>query len=1030
MQIENNHIKTSTCPISGYKIQESEDWIYRDLQSDYFIQVKLIGNNKLLFILNGFINYRIYKEQELFLDRLINQIFPSNQHFIIIHDYKNLRIHSLKIRREYINWNIKLSNRVDSLVFYNLSSILKVYIKAGILLTPQFKRTYIFSDYIDSITYLLNDEVAERYKDDSQAAITSPQTIENPDKFETEWDNVKTFDTIEGIKIKYISHSNWNYVSEETNFKCSYKLYEKQIILRTISGNQNLTDSIQSTEILDRIVEFFFPQGSSSYCLLIDANNFDDISYEGRRYLMKWGKRNKYRIKTTVYIGLSNISKQLIKLSRLVVKDYPVEFANSSSSFFQDRFGYKQNKLLKLDSSSVDRSFDQIWENEQKYIEVNHQQYKIIAPKNWEYYSTEEKFSLKIKCIDYSILVLQIAGKANYSNSKSAISLARSVIEILFGEHKTFCIINDYQEFIHASFRSRELVRNWFLKEIKARANSITITQTSLSINLAFKLVNLTVKDFKYYSFRSFDKALETLLINKSENRGTLNTIAEPFANPYFHEQWQIKKEYLSIGHKQYSVVHIENENIQLSKIQTSIINGHILLRKYQGTLTRVEQIEELIDKHEIVATKFFGKDIKPIIIYDLTQFESINLQARKATVKWMSEVFNNVEYFVYFGQNKMTRLAITLGKLISPKLHNLLTFNTIEESLEYIYKPKNNKKEQPDTLLQRKINLQSKNKKIKELEVELEKSKAEIRHGKEKIKDLFEILGKVSWDNNYQPIEYEIDENDVFSDIFNIVNMLQYDIQEIITEKTNLANKAIESEKLKSAFLANMSHEIRTPMNSIVGFSELLQRKENLDKESNQYLGIIGKNANQLLFLINDIIDFSKIEAGQIKLNPIKNNINTFIKDTLDSFYINPKLSKEEENGKVLLSSTLFITDDNLAYATFDEIRVRQILINLIQNAIKFTQEGEINVSYEIVHQFIKFKVKDTGIGIEEKKLKLIFERFQQANNSTTRDFGGTGLGLSICKGLCQLMGGGIKVNSELGNGSSFEFTIPYIKA
>ena len=1025
MLSSNDQITRSTCPISGYKITESKDWYYKDSQTNYYIQVKLIGDNNILVILNGRINLRIYKEQQLFFDKIINLLFPNNEHFILIHDYKNLHLRSLKLKDEYIRWNEKYSNRIDALVFYNLSSFQNIYVKAGALLSTKLKKILIFDNYSDSITHILNNEVIKQVANKNLSQTITPSPIGNSkNPFNTYWEKSKTYETIKDIDIKYIEKTEWTYKSEETDFVCSYKLYERQIISRTLSGHQNLTDSILSTEIINQIIDDFIPP-YSSFNILIDASNFNGISYEGRRYLMDWANKNKSRINSTVYNNIDIFTKNIIRLSRLAVKNYPVKFATDSKATLYEYFKGTQTKQTTVTTLFSENAFDAIWEKEKRFIDVNNQQYKIIAPKNWEYYSLEDNYVLKIKCVDYSIIILDVSGNANYSNSKVSIKLINLVIETLFGDQESFYILNDYRQYKHATLRSRELVKNWYLKEVRSRTKSMAITQTSLTINLAFKLINLTVKNFNYSSYLDFDKALEALLIAKFENissKENKQEKIEPFPNPYFYEQWLLKKEYLTVDHKQYRVVSIKNENIELNKIQTCIIDGHILLRKYWGTVSDIEQVEELIKSHNILVKEYFPSHIKPIIIYDLTNFERISLKARKATEKWTSEVSDQVEYFVYFGQNTITRVAISLSKLINSRFSNLLTFPNIEDTFNNIYKfEKEIKSKRPP------LKIQSKNNKIKELEAELKKSKKYIEHSQKKLKDLFEILGRVSWDNNYKPIEYEVDDNDTFSDIFNMVNMLQYDIQEIINEKIELANKAIESDQLKSSFLANMSHEIRTPMNAIVGFSELLKKNKAIDKESKQFLGIIGKNANQLLILINDIIDFSKIDAKQVKLNPIKNNINTFIQETLQSFYVNPKVSKEKEDGKILLSSKLFFSDDTLAYAHFDEIRVRQILTNLIQNAIKFTNEGEINISYEIIPNFIKFTVKDTGIGIEENKLKQIFGRFQQADNSITRDFGGTGLGLSICKGLCHLMGGQIEVKSRIGKGATFSFTIPY---
>ena len=235
---------------------------------------------------------------------------------------------------------------------------------------------------------------------------------------------------------------------------------------------------------------------------------------------------------------------------------------------------------------------------------------------------------------------------------------------------------------------------------------------------------------------------------------------------------------------------------------------------------------------------------------------------------------------------------------------------------------------------------------------------------------------------------------------------------------------KALESDNLKSAFLANISHEIRTPMNGILGFVDLL-KDESLSLETrNTYVNIITKSSKQLLQIIDDIIDISKIEANQVKIDINECLINNTIKDLL-LFYQNDKALIEKSNLQLKYQITL---DDEHAKIFTDESRLRQILMNLLDNAAKFTIEGEIVIGYKLIeNKIIEFFVKDTGIGINLDQQHLVFERFRQADSSATRTYGGTGLGLSISEGLVKLLGGLIWFESEPGQGATFYFSIPY---
>ncbi len=238
--------------------------------------------------------------------------------------------------------------------------------------------------------------------------------------------------------------------------------------------------------------------------------------------------------------------------------------------------------------------------------------------------------------------------------------------------------------------------------------------------------------------------------------------------------------------------------------------------------------------------------------------------------------------------------------------------------------------------------------------------------------------------------------------------------------ELLNAKDQAEESDKLKSAFLANVSHEIRTPMNAIIGFSQLLSN-EVTSNELQRYCGVINENCNVLLKLIDDIIDISKIEAEQMRLSPAPCDLNEFF-DEVKTHY--RQQMKRMRKGKVEL---LFDDLPNETVVTTDGGRLRQIIGNLMDNALKFTDKGFIKVSCTIPDDgLIHFAITDSGIGIPEDQQQVIFERFRQLEQ--LRNLNGTGLGLAISKSLAQMMGGDMGVRSAVGEGSTFYFTISYI--
>ena len=291
----------------------------------------------------------------------------------------------------------------------------------------------------------------------------------------------------------------------------------------------------------------------------------------------------------------------------------------------------------------------------------------------------------------------------------------------------------------------------------------------------------------------------------------------------------------------------------------------------------------------------------------------------------------------------------------------------------------------------------------------------------------VFKSLEKATRENEQRKLSEEklLQQNEEFLSLNEELSESYRHLSTANKELEEARKKAEESDRLKTAFLANISHEIRTPMNAIIGFSQLLDSNIFSEEQKKQYIQLIRQRSGDLLAIIDDIFDISRLEIRQIELVKETGNINQLLEEICQDYLVR----MEADQGRAVEIRPVRLLKAEHADIITDFKRVKQVVTNLVNNAIKFTEKGYVAFGCLLrTDNFLEFFVEDSGIGIDHGKQAYIFDRFRQAEeNYLSKHFGGSGLGLSISKGLAELLGGNIWVESAPGKGSRFAFTIPY---
>ena len=763
-------------------------------------------------------------------------------------------------------------------------------------------------------------------------------------------------------KYKIVEKDSWNYLSVDGEYYHKIKKVGNDILIIEPKGVQSDDFDLPIiTSDLDRV--FYEAFGGNRFYFIHDYANFKNYSVVAKREYINWILNNISLFKGIYFYNVSFLNEIQIKSGKL----------------FSPKF--KDVKVFE--------NLDDVLE----FIESNNTVLSSVKSVKDVQVNVEETNKYRI---------IELIGTVNKGNVDELVGYIVNLLSSNYIPSKQICSI----------FNLRRLKGNPFLYHKKLFLSLSTIEICDVIIVVDKKYIE-KVRQWvaKYYS----DISISCFVNNKDAIKFLLEK-----RNKKMQEQLTISN--FRINGISYVKKTSENLVLQLGehkKYINEIVNNNIVIAKLVGTDVFKKNDLFKINRHiENIVENYNVK--KPYWLFiDLKELKGVTVKARKEFLDWLVANSKNIEYVVPYNLSKsLSIIAKFLIGIIGDKIRVKIA-KDFEEGLKF-YGNISDKIAESES-----INVQFSEKSSKEDLLKyisaLEQENREIkRKQKESIDKLFDIFGRISWDENYEIEEDIFDEEDPFYNLFSVAIMLHGDINYMLEIKDQLIEKTKKSDRLKSAFLSNMSHEIRTPLNGIIGFTSLALEHKGVAEDVRGYLKIIDNSSNKLLNLINDIIDISKIEAGQVDIHILNCNLNSILDDLFQMF------EKQASSKGVKLE---LINDGKLDNVLLDVDKINQILINLIGNALKFTNEGFVKFGYSIKGEKLLFFVSDSGIGMSKKEQEIIFDRFKQADDTTTRNYGGSGLGLSISKGLVELLGGEIYLKSEPGNGTEFFFEIPYIK-
>jgi PAS domain S-box-containing protein len=772
---------------------------------------------------------------------------------------------------------------------------------------------------------------------------------------------------------------------------------------------RSLIKQLNTGDLIREKIRTCFPD--KKYYLIWDTSKLTGISPSARGVLLR-KIRNSKDFGMVVILGTSSLVRSFGNMLNKILPRFPVVFTKGYSKALNylrtqaklehtlQHVDHVENGILK--NKSI---FNSLWEQSgRETLVINEKCYPVIHDKKWNYESTNSNYKLNYSVVDNNILLLKnkgIASEEDIHETYKRMSIIIKDLSFNTTNNKFYSIV-DLRQLKPASLKVRKLTNYYELKFNKYAHGVIMISSTVMRLLIR---VQKAIQTEGYTKWAVAENPVEAF---REVERMRAGTITSP--SPKIPESEELlpptEKGKIELikklrGEKQEL---IENQKQEIARLLE--LTGRITWEN-----SGINDLSYDNRKHNPFADLYnslliLNKDFRDIIEEQITSVKLLEESEEK--YKNLINLATDIIIVVqddgirYVNSPVEKILGYPPGILLDKNIGVILSSDDKFDFIQAVH----------HTLRSGTSN------KIEEFSM-INKAG--------KLIPVSATFGCISYDNTQAVLVIIRDETDrvvAHEELKEHKEKLELILKEktAALEKETIERKAAEeSEKLKSAFLANMSHEIRTPLNAILAFSEFLGRTGLGEEDFREYLNYIKSNGESLLQIINDIIDFAKIEAGQIKIKPEVFDVNGDFNELLAI-----ARQSREKMGKDHVNLVVVKEMDNPLYIFTDRQRFKQVMNNLIDNALKYTEEGSVTVGYHVIDQsLLEFYVSDTGPGIPEEYKNLIFERFKQVEHLNKR-YRGTGLGLAISKNLVENMGGEIFFHSNEGSGASFSFKLP----